>query len=133
VPGLADLLVKMAAKLAAKLLFYSSWSGTMSRVLSILVVLGTALLSRAVQAGFPELANLVPSDTNALVMIDMDKLLASPAAEKGDWKNKIENAFEEGLTILPPKARRAILASQIDLEFMTQLWQTELLDVTEPT
>jgi hypothetical protein len=105
----------------------------MSRVFSILVVLCTALLSRAALAGFPELANLVPADANALVIIDMDKLLASPAAEKGDWKNKIQNAFEEGITILPPQTRRAILASQIDLEFMTQLWQTELLEVTEAT
>jgi hypothetical protein len=121
----------MAAMSAAGFLYVVEWN--MSRVLSILVVLCTALLSRAALAGFPELANLVPADTNALVMIDMDKLLASPAAEKGDWKNKIENAFEEGMTILPPKTRRAILASQIDLEFMTQLWQTELLEVTEPT
>lgn len=105
----------------------------MSRVHSIMVVLCVALLSPAVQAGFPELASLVPGDANALVLIDMEKILASPAAEKGDWKNKVENAFEEGLTILPPQANRAILASQIDLEFMTQLWQTELLEVTDPT
>jgi hypothetical protein len=105
----------------------------MSRHLGVLVVLCAALSSRGALAGFPELANLVPSDANALVIIDVDKLLASPAAEKGDWKNKIQNAFEEGITILPPQTRRAILASQIDLEFMTQLWQTELLEVTEPT
>lgn len=105
----------------------------MCRVLSVTAVLWAALLSQPALADFPELAKLVPEDANALVLIDMDKILASPAAEKGDWKNKIENAFEEGITILPPKTKRAILASQIDLEFMTQLWQTELLEPAETT
>jgi hypothetical protein len=97
-----------------------------------LVALCVALLSHVALADFPELANLVPEDANALVIIDMDKILASPAAEKGDWKNKIQNAFDEGITILPPKTKRAILASQIDLEFMSQLWQAELIEPTEP-
>lgn len=105
----------------------------MSRVSCVLAMLFTALLSRAALADFPELASRIPSTSNAIVLIDMEKILASPAAEKGDWKNKIANAFEEGITILPPATKRAILASQIDIEFMTTLTQTELLEVDRAT
>jgi len=81
------------------------------------------------RADFPELASRIPTDSNAIILIDMEKILASPAAERGDWKNKIENAFAEGITILPPSTKRAILASQLDIEFMKTLTQTEMLEV----
>ena len=63
----------------------------------------------------------------------MEKAIASPAGEKGDWKSKIENAYASGLTILPPNTSKVVLASQLDLEFMTTVWQTEMVEVIEPT
>jgi len=106
----------------------------MSRLRVVAAVLCAALLvQQALLAGFPEMTGKVPSDANSLVLIDVDKMLASPAAERGDWKNKIENAFAEGITILPPNTKRAVLASMIDVEFMTQLWQTEIVELNEPT
>jgi hypothetical protein len=104
----------------------------MSRLLTTVTLFAAALLPQAVLAGFPDLATRIPSDANAIVLIDVDNALASPAAKRGDWRNKIENAFAEGITILPPSTRRAILASQIDVEFMTTLWQTELLEIDRP-
>jgi hypothetical protein len=105
----------------------------MSRLILTLTVLFAALVSAVLRADFPELASRIPEDSNAIVLIDMEKILASPAAERGDWKNKIENAFDEGITILPPGTKRAILASQIDIEFMTTITQTEMLEVETPT
>lgn len=99
----------------------------------LLVIVTLLCAAEVVRADFPELASRIPEDTNAIVLVDMDKILASPAAERGDWKNKIQNAFEEGITILPPHTKRAILASELDIEFMTTLSQTELLEVNEAT
>jgi hypothetical protein len=106
----------------------------MSRLRIVAAALCAALLLQRVSlADFPELASRVPADANALVLVDVDKMLASPAAERGDWKNKIENAFAEGITILPPNTKRAVLASMIDMEFMTQLWQTEIVELNDPS
>src|SRR4051812_29741588 len=100
----------------------------MFRVANV-VMLAAALLAPCLAlADFPDLAKRVPSDANAIVLIDMDKILASGAAAAGGWKEKIENAFTEGITILPPSAKRAILASRLDLEFMSTIWQVELLE-----
>ena len=85
-----------------------------------------------VGADFPELANRIPTTSNAIVLIDVEKILASPAAERGDWQNKVENAFSEGMTILPPSTKRAILASHLDIEFMTTISQVEMLEVDQP-
>jgi hypothetical protein len=99
---------------------------------SIALFVAVLAAQSAVRADFPDLAKRLPSDINSIVLVDMDKILASPAAEKNDWKNKIENAFNEGVTILPPAAKRAILASKLDLEFMSPIWQVEVLESRIP-
>jgi hypothetical protein len=101
-------------------------------VIGLLILVGV-LGVRPAWAEFSELAGRVPSDANTLVMIDMEKILASPAARKGEWESKLHHAFDEGLTILPPNTRRAVLGSKVDLEFMSQIWQTEIIEPTAPT
>jgi hypothetical protein len=106
----------------------------MFRLLFSVTLLCAAAMSPAIGlADFPELASRIPADSNSIILIDMEKIMASPAAERGDWKNKIENAFAEGITILPPSTKRAILASKIDIEFMTTLTATEMLEVDRTT
>lgn len=105
----------------------------MFRLLVVVTLAAAALSPAIVCADFPELASRIPTNSNSLILIDMEKIMASPAAEKGDWKNKIENAFAEGITILPPSTKLAILASHLDIEFMTTLSQIEMLEVNEAT
>lgn len=58
------------------------------------------------QAQFERLMRRVPRSANALVFIDAEKIMASGAAERGEWKTKLTAAYKAGLTILPAEARQ---------------------------
>lgn len=64
----------------------------------------------------------IPSDANTLVMVNHDKLIASPLAQKDNWASRGQQIFEAGESIVPPGIDRVTIASQIDFEFMHGLW-----------
>jgi hypothetical protein len=78
----------------------------------------TAAAGGTASAQFNSLARRVPNDTNAIVFIDVDKLMASPLAQKAGWKEDVQKAFESGLVMLPPNAKRFIAAARIDFHSM---------------
>jgi len=87
-----------------------------------------ALVSKA-HAQLDNLASRIPADANCLVIMDVDKILASPAANDGDWKRKVKAAHAAGMTLIPPGTNKAIYASQIDLEYFATIWQSVILQV----
>ena len=80
---------------------------------------------------FQELVRLVPRSANAIVLLNMEKAKNSPMGLREGWKAKIEKAFAAGLVRVPPQAKRFVLASQIDLEFMEPLWEAAVVDLDE--
>lgn len=83
---------------------------------------------------FEELATKLPSNANALFIVNVDKILSSPAAIAGNWKAKAQDAYAAGVTILPPQASQAILAARFDLETMTPNWEAAVMKLnTEPS
>ena len=78
------------------------------------------------QAQFHGLVGRVPSDANAIVMLDADKIMASPLARRDNWSEQRANAAAAGLTILPPNASQFVMAARIDLEYMHPTWEVSL-------
>jgi hypothetical protein len=81
------------------------------------------LVGRIAPGQFEELAAKVPASANALVLLDGQKLLSSPLAVKEGWKSKYEEAFASGLLTIPPDTERMIVATQLDYEHLSPLWQ----------
>lgn len=82
---------------------------------------------RAALGQFEELVRRVPANANALVLVDADKVFASPAAARDNWRENRQRAWESGLSLLPPTAKHAILASQLDLKSMINVWETAVM------
>lgn len=80
---------------------------------------------------FQDLVNQVPRSANAIVLLNMDKAKSSPLGLKENWSAKVEQAFESGLVRVPPQARRFVLASQIDFEFMEPIWDAAVIELDE--
>ena len=80
---------------------------------------------------FQDLVNKIPRSANAVVLLNMEKAKNSPFGLKEDWSAKIEQAFEDGLVRVPPQAKRFVLASQIDFEFMEPLWEAAVIELDE--
>lgn len=78
-------------------------------------------------AQFDELVHKVPFTANAIFLVNVDKVLASPVAVNANWKAKHEVAYAAGVTILPANATHAVMAAHFDFESMVSLWETAIL------
>ena len=62
------------------------------------------------------------------MLLDAQKLLATPLAKREGWAEKYEQSFAAGLATISPDTRRMILASQLDYEYMKPHWELALAD-----
>ena len=93
-----------------------------------LVLVATAGPSAA-QGDFATLARHVPGGANALVLLNVDKVLESPVARQQGWRENLEKAHDSGLTTIPPKAARMITATQIEFDTMRPMWEMAVVDL----
>lgn len=102
-----------------------------SRVLSTIVLFGLAWAGPLSAAD--ELLKRVPAGANAMMVIDVAALGATPMAQAQGWAKKHEAAFVERPMMLPPEASRIVLASQ--LNFAGELnvdWEVAVMSLLEP-
>jgi hypothetical protein len=90
------------------------------------------LAGRPTSAQFEDLAARVPATANAIVLLDAQKLLATPLAKREGWAEKYDQAFAAGLATISPDTRQMILASQLDYEYMKPHWELALADFSAP-
>lgn len=95
----------------------------------VFVALSQVLVWNASSPAQIELAARVPSGANTIILLDIDKMMASPIAKKENWRGERENAAAAGLTILPPSAKSFVMAAKMDLEFMQPIWSVSLATV----
>jgi hypothetical protein len=82
---------------------------------------------------FSILIRRVPATANAMMLVDAKALFASEAAKSGGWQTDREARFEAGLTSVPPRADKLIIASQLDLAYMRPIWECALVESKNPT
>lgn len=87
------------------------------------------LLPLEAGAQFGELAQRIPPSANAIALVNVEKLMASPVAAKEKWKGKRDAAFASGISFLPPDSQQAVLAMELDLALWLPLWQAAILQL----
>lgn len=88
-----------------------------------------ALATSPVAAQFNNMAASVPEDANVLMLLSVDRILASPIAQRENWATKFEQAYAAGLTEIPTESTRVLVASQVDLEFLKPVWELAVLEL----
>lgn len=96
--------------------------------------LGSALvlslvLASAASAQFAELTKKIPASANVAVFLNAEKLMTSPVAIKEDWASKRDKAFASGVSFLPPDAKHAVLAMELDLQTWVPMWESAVIDL----
>ena len=97
-----------------------------STVLLSLLLTFTTLTSNSL-AQFKELAKLVPSDANIMVLVNHENVMASPLAKANNWAKSYEDGFAAGIISIPPGVEDHILAGSYDLELGTRNWEIALI------
>jgi hypothetical protein len=60
------------------------------------------------------LARRIPGDVNAIVLIDVEQVLATKLAQTQGWARKLETAYVERPIFLPPEAKKLVLGAVLD-------------------
>ena len=76
---------------------------------------------------FDELAKRLPAGANAIVLLNVDKIMNCPLGIQHDWKTKHEQRYAAGLSVIPPDAKQAIFATQLDLAEMAPQWESSVM------
>jgi len=100
------------------------------------VLLGAAFLASPAwaQPQFRSLAELLPGTTNAVAILNLESMKASPLGVREGFAANLEKAFQAGLVRVPPRATHFITASELDLEFMVPLYEVAVFHLdTEPS
>lgn len=77
------------------------------------------------------LARRLPASSNAMMIVHVDQVLASPIAKANDWKFKLAKARMEGVSVLSPEAKTAVFGIEFDLEVRTQLHEAVVMELDE--
>jgi hypothetical protein len=101
-----------------------------SKFEAILVLVMTCCLlteGETARAQFEQLVTKVPESANSIVLVNMGKVMSSPAAVKGKWKDEHSASYKAGITFLPPHSVAAVLSANIDVEKVRPLWSVAVL------
>jgi hypothetical protein len=99
--------------------------------LAVLLCFGAVCVSEVAQAQFLELSRRVPGTANALVLVNVSKLMESPVAQTENWRADRAKRFTSGLTNIPPIADQLVIGAQLDLEGMQPIWEVALVKTAQ--
>ncbi|RMF88809.1 MAG: hypothetical protein D6741_18600, partial [Planctomycetota bacterium] len=97
-------------------------------VLSCCLAAGTSANAQE----FRTLAGLLPDHANAIVLLNIEKMLSSPYGQEQGWTENLDEAFRDGLARVPSSAEKVVLAGELDLEFMQPVWNAMLIKTKHP-
>lgn len=72
---------------------------------------------------FAALSRYLPSDANAVVVVNAATIYDSPFGRKQGWNNRSADSLQSSPLSLPPNALHCILAAEMDLETVRPEWE----------
>jgi hypothetical protein len=97
----------------------------------IVVVVAAPLVgTQCAAAEFADLAKLLPTDANGVMLVNAAAMYSSPLGQREGWQQKYADASEATPMMLPPSAERCVLAAELDLKSLRPAWQAAVIQLT---
>ncbi len=90
----------------------------------------TVASSPAHAAEFADLSRFLPSDANAIIVVNAEAMYESPLGKKENWRQKFQDASEATPLLLPPSAQHAVLASRLDFDTLRPDWEAAAMTLS---
>ena len=110
---------------------YSGFCKTNGFVRAIAAIAALTILagSAAAEPTFSELVKKLPKTTNAVVILNVEKIKKCPMAVAENWAENLEKSYESGLTKIPPHATQFVIGADLDPEFMKPIYETAVVEL----
>ena len=99
------------------------------RPFTLLAALLAIALASQVRASFQTLAERLPPATNALVAVNVDKILNSPLATQENWRQDIQARWDKQPLMIPPGADRVLTAAWVKMPAMESIWEISQIEM----
>lgn len=80
-------------------------------------------------ATFASLAERLPAATNAIVAVNVEKVLDSPIAKEEQWRQNLIDSWEKQPLMIPPDAVRVLSAAYVKTSTMESYWEMSLIEM----
>lgn len=94
----------------------------------IIACLAGAAVARA---DFKDLLRRIPGEANTLVVVDVEKVLNSPLAQREGWPQAQLDAYAAKPMVVPPGATRVVFAAQLEPGTLRSRWEVSVMDLNE--
>jgi len=84
-----------------------------------------------VRGDFKKLLDRIPPNANAIVVVDLERVMNSPLAKKENWKEMQADAYAEKPMVVPPGATRLITAAMINTATLSPVWEVSVMDLSK--
>jgi hypothetical protein len=89
-----------------------------------------ALCAASARANFKNLAGRVPDASNAVVAINVEKVLATPYA-KAEWAPNTPDSWAKQPIMIPPGSKRLVMASDVRTDTMEPYWEMCVMEMAQ--
>ena len=97
------------------------------------IALTSLQLQLACAESFESLAARIPSDANALVLIDVEQTLQAPLARFQGWAAQLEAANVSRPVFLPPEAKKLVLGAMLEpANDFSPAWEVAVMELSTP-
>jgi hypothetical protein len=94
---------------------------------SAVVVVVLSLCTR-VDANFKSLSQRLPATSNAIIAINVEKVLQTPYAQK-EWLPTAADAWARQPVMIPSGAKRLLMAAEVRMDNMEPVWEMSLVQM----
>ena len=81
------------------------------------------------RATFPTLAERLPAASNALVAVNVEKVLKTPLAEQEAWRQDMVDSWAKQPMMIPPGATRLLMVASVKTSVMEPIWEMSLIEM----
>jgi hypothetical protein len=95
-------------------------------------ILGLFLTSVSALAETASLAARLPKASNAVMTVDVEKLIQSPVGKQLELQSKLMSAYADRPLAVPGTAKRVAIGALVHPGGVQSIWQTALIDLPNP-
>ena len=88
-------------------------------------------LSNGARATFQTLAERLPAASNALVAVNVEKVLNTPVAQQEQWRQNIADSWAKQPMMIPPGATRLLTVASVKTSVMEPYWEMSLIEMEQ--
>src|SRR5438132_14370393 len=99
---------------------------------SIIVGFAVLALTTIARADVAALAERLPHNGNAVMTLDVAKLLDTPLAKSESWQSKLMSGYADRPLAVPATARQIAMTGFIHPAALDAVWQAAVVDLPNP-